>query len=146
MWGFTLCPSQGMPGFLSTIPATPRILSLARTYAQKCWKQYDHFVVEVRSLTASNIYSSYADIWVNFPPDQIPESVASKKLWIFLKHNTSLTVYMWQYELSSSVCLANKDLIKSPLKSVGRILLLLHQALNCSHIVIKYNAYIKCFL
>lgn len=77
------------------------------------------------------------DIRDNFPPEQTPESFASKKLWFYLEHNTSVTVYMRWAKLLSIVYLANKDLIESPSKAVGRILLPLNDALNCSDIVCR---------
>lgn len=71
------------------------------------------------------------DIRDNFPPEQIPESATSKKLRFYLEHNSSVTVYMQQAEPLSIVYLANKVLIKSPLKAVGRILLPQNDSLNC---------------
>lgn len=121
-----------MAGFLTTAPG---ISSSASIHAQKLWKQRDRFVAEdKRSLTVSNI-TSLTDIGVHFPPEQVPESVTGKNLWFYLERNTSVIVYMRQTQPVSIVYLANKDLIKSPLKAAGRILLPLDQALNCSDIV-----------
>lgn len=125
MHSFILCPPQGMPDFLSTISATPRILSLARIYALKCWKQYDHFVAEARSLTVSNIIPLMQIFGYFFSrrESRFQNLLPARGCGFFLEDNISVTACMWQSELLLSVCLANKDLIESPLKSVGRILL-----------------------
>lgn len=54
-----------------------------------------------------------------------------RELVILLRVQYFMILYMGKIELLSTVCLANKYPIKNPLRSVGRVLLLLDKILNC---------------